>query len=122
MEILCSGLVVAGRPDFRFKLLKKDQYKKALDAPPGVAIGGASRIGSGRSQERRGSRHGQHSLYDLLSAAGGPTSSEGPTITITQKGDAEHPEVLHVRSATFSDQMNQTPVYPGDNVFVSKAV
>jgi protein involved in polysaccharide export with SLBB domain len=50
-----------------------------------------------------------------------PRALEGHIITITHKGDAEHPEVLHVHSVISSGQMNQTPVYPGDNVFVSEA-
>lgn len=64
---------------------------------------------------------GNHTLYDLLSAAGGPTATEGPSITITHKGDEQHAEVLQVHSAQFSDTAAHTHVYPGDTVFVAKA-
>lgn len=64
---------------------------------------------------------GAHNLYDILSAAGGPTPYEGPTITITHKNDPEHPVVLDVHSVSFSDTLSHTRVYPGDTVFVSRA-
>jgi polysaccharide biosynthesis/export protein len=64
---------------------------------------------------------GPHSLYDALSLAGGPTTNEGATITITHHSDPTHPNIVHVNSPNFSQVQNSTPVYPGDVIFVSTA-
>jgi polysaccharide biosynthesis/export protein len=64
---------------------------------------------------------GPHSLYDALSLAGGPTTSEGATITITHHSDPTHPNTIAVNSPNFSQVQNTTPVYPGDVIFVSTA-
>jgi polysaccharide biosynthesis/export protein len=65
--------------------------------------------------------YGAHSLYDLLAVAGGPTASEGSTITITHHRDPEHPLVVQVNTPNYSAVQRSTPVAPGDTVVVSKA-
>ena len=64
---------------------------------------------------------GPHTLYDALSAAGGPTDTEGPKITITHHGDPQNLEEIAVNSPNFSELQRTTRVYPGDTIFVSKA-
>ena len=64
---------------------------------------------------------GPHSLYDALAIAGGPTASEGPTITITHADDSEHPIVVKVTSPNYSAEVKSTTVLPGDTVVVSRA-
>ena len=62
---------------------------------------------------------GPHTLYETLSLAGGPTASEGSSITITRHYAPEHPVTIRVDSPNFSQIQNATPVFPGDLVFVS---
>ena len=64
---------------------------------------------------------GPHTLYDALSSAGGPTDTEGASITVTHLSNPDKPEVIDVTSPNFSEVQRQTRVYPGDNIFVSKA-
>jgi polysaccharide export outer membrane protein len=64
---------------------------------------------------------GPHSLYDALSAAGGPTATEGATITITHRRDPQNPLVVPVNSPNFSSIQRLTAVEPGDTIVVSKA-
>jgi polysaccharide biosynthesis/export protein len=64
---------------------------------------------------------GRHSLYDVLSAAGGSTPSEGPTITITRRTDPSHPVTLQVQSPNYQAVLNNTTVDPGDTIVVSRA-
>ncbi len=65
--------------------------------------------------------YGPHTLYNALSLAGGPTASEGSSITITRHSDPTHPLVVPVDTPNFSELQNSTPVYPGDVIFVSTA-
>lgn len=65
--------------------------------------------------------YGEHSLYDLLAVAGGPTVSEGSTITITHQGDPKHPVVIEVNTPNYSAVQRSTFVAPGDTVMVAKA-
>jgi polysaccharide export outer membrane protein len=64
---------------------------------------------------------GRHTLYDVLAAAGGPSSAEGPTITITRRIDPSHPVVIHVQSPNYQVVLNNTTIDPGDTVVVSRA-
>ncbi len=64
---------------------------------------------------------GSHTLYDALASAGGNTSSAGSNITISHKGDAEHPLLIDVTSPNYSALQKSTVVEPGDTVFVSRA-
>lgn len=64
---------------------------------------------------------GPHSLYDALSAAGGPSSNEGSHITIAHASDPSHPIEVPVTSPNYSDILRLTPIQPGDTIVVSKA-
>jgi len=64
---------------------------------------------------------GRHSLYDALSAAGGPTPTEGASIVITRANDPSHPLTIDVKSANYSELQKATIVYPGDTIVVSRA-
>jgi polysaccharide export outer membrane protein len=64
---------------------------------------------------------GAHSLYEALSVAGGVTANEGSSITITHRDDPDHPTVVKVNSANYSELQRSTVVEPGDTVLVAKA-
>ena len=64
---------------------------------------------------------GTHSLYDAIAAAGGATTSQGSTITITHHDDPTHPLFIHVDSPNYSELQKLTEVHPGDVVDVSRA-
>jgi polysaccharide export outer membrane protein len=64
---------------------------------------------------------GRHDLYYVLSAAGGPTANQGSSITITRKRDPNHPETVGINSPNYSLIEQQTIIYPGDTVMVSRA-
>lgn len=63
---------------------------------------------------------GPHSLYEALGAAGGPSLTEGGTISITHRSDPDHPVTVPV-SLSYSDIMRTTMVSPGDIIIVSRA-
>jgi polysaccharide export outer membrane protein len=65
--------------------------------------------------------YGPHSVYDLLAAAGGPSTAEGDTINITHHGDADHPLLIPVHSPNYSELLKTTMVVPGDMVVISRA-
>ena len=64
---------------------------------------------------------GQHTVYDAIAAAGGVDTQEGSTITVTHQGDPEHPQVISINSANYSEAEQATPIGPGDLVVVSRA-
>jgi polysaccharide export outer membrane protein len=64
---------------------------------------------------------GPHSLYDALASAGGPSASEGATITITHANDANHPVIVKVTTPNYSAVQKATIVQPGDTIVVSRA-
>lgn len=64
---------------------------------------------------------GTHSLYDALSAAGGATTSQGSTITITHHDDPSNPVIVRVSGPNYSEAQRSTLVQPGDVVEVSRA-
>ena len=64
---------------------------------------------------------GPHSLYDALSSAGGATSTQGASITVTHHNDPEHPVIVPLNSPNYSQLQRSTAVYPGDTIVVSKA-
>ncbi|MDE1178854.1 MAG: polysaccharide biosynthesis/export family protein [Edaphobacter sp.] len=64
---------------------------------------------------------GPRSLYDALAAAGGATTSEGSTITVTHANDASHPVVVNVTTPNYSPEQKATIVLPGDTVVVNRA-
>jgi polysaccharide export outer membrane protein len=64
---------------------------------------------------------GAHTLLDLISAAGGVTSTAGKAVTITHRGDAEHPEIVSVATKPGSTATFNVDVRPGDTIVVSRA-
>jgi polysaccharide export outer membrane protein len=64
---------------------------------------------------------GSLSLTDALAMAGGPTATEGSTISIAHRDDPNHPVLVHVGSSDYSATQKLTPIVPGDTVVVSKA-
>lgn len=64
---------------------------------------------------------GPRSLYDALASAGGPTTSEGATITITHANDASHPVTIDVPGPNYSPEEKAAVVLPGDTVVVNRA-
>ncbi len=64
---------------------------------------------------------GPRSLYDALASAGGTTSSEGSTITITHANDATNPIVVNVTTTDYSAEQKATVVLPGDTIVVNRA-
>lgn len=63
---------------------------------------------------------GSHGLVDLVSAAGGVTSSASRIVTLTHKSDPEHPEILKLDNRPGSVAAN-VDIRPGDTIAVSKA-
>lgn len=64
---------------------------------------------------------GEHSLYDALALAGGPSANQGSQITIAHASDPTHPVQIDVQSANYSPLQKTTPIYSGDTIIVSKA-
>jgi polysaccharide export outer membrane protein len=64
---------------------------------------------------------GSHGLLDLISAAGGVTPNAGKAVTITHRGDADHPEIVNVASKPGSIASFNVDVRPGDTIMVSHA-
>jgi polysaccharide biosynthesis/export protein len=64
---------------------------------------------------------GQHTLLDVISAAGGTTAKAGEEVTLTHRGQPQTP--IHVSLSYSSDEAarNNVAVYPGDTVVVAKA-
>ena len=64
---------------------------------------------------------GDRRLYDIFSAAGGLTEKAGKTVTITHRGDPEHPLTVQL-----ADNLAQTPetnvrIRQGDTIVVQRA-
>ncbi len=64
---------------------------------------------------------GPHSLYDVIAAAGGLSSTNGDTILVTPKNDALHPLLISVGTPEFTRLEKSTTLQPGDVVEVSRA-
>jgi polysaccharide export outer membrane protein len=64
---------------------------------------------------------GAHGLLDLISAAGGETMSAGKDVTLTHRGDPNHPQVVKVQSKPGSITTFNIDVRPGDIIMVSHA-
>jgi polysaccharide export outer membrane protein len=63
---------------------------------------------------------GSHTLVNLVSAAGGVTTTAGRAVTITHKFDPQHPEVVQLDNKPGSVAAN-VDVNPGDTIEVSRA-
>ena len=64
---------------------------------------------------------GAHGLLDLISAAGGVTSSAGKDITVTHRDDPDHPAIVKIESKPGSTAAFKVDVRPGDTIMVSHA-
>jgi len=64
---------------------------------------------------------GTHDLLDLISAAGGLTSEAGRTVTVTHRGDLDHPVVTKVAGQPGSMPGVKIDIWPGDTIAVSHA-
>jgi polysaccharide export outer membrane protein len=63
---------------------------------------------------------GSHGLVDLLSAAGGVSSSAGRLVSVTHKSDPDHPEMVKL-DARPGHLIANVDIQPGDTVVVSHA-
>lgn len=64
---------------------------------------------------------GQHTLFDVISAAGGTTLKAGREVTITHRSVPNQPQRVILSYGTAGPVNGITPVYPGDTIVVSKA-
>jgi len=64
---------------------------------------------------------GSHGLLDLISAAGGVTSSAGHPVTIAHRADPDHPAIVNLDSKPGSAVAFNVDIRPGDTVVVSHA-
>jgi polysaccharide export outer membrane protein len=64
---------------------------------------------------------GAHGLLDLISAAGGETTSAGKEVTVTHRDDPDHPVIVRIQSKPGSTVAFNVDVRPGDTVMVSHA-
>jgi polysaccharide biosynthesis/export protein len=64
---------------------------------------------------------GPHSLYDAIASAGGASSSEGATITVTHANEADRPIIVKVTTPNYSAEQKATVIQPGDTIVVSRA-
>lgn len=63
---------------------------------------------------------GNHTILDLVSAAGGVSLRAGKDITVTHRIDPEHPEVLQINNQPGSVAA-RLDIQPGDTIAVSRA-
>ncbi len=64
---------------------------------------------------------GAHNLLDLLSAAGGVTTTAGKAVTVTHRNDSSHPVIVSVDTKPGSTAAFNVDIRPGDTVVVSHA-
>ncbi len=64
---------------------------------------------------------GEERLFDLISAAGGFTSSAGRSISITHRDESGKPLVVPLSRNLSDDPQSNVLVFPGDTVIVRKA-
>jgi polysaccharide export outer membrane protein len=64
---------------------------------------------------------GERRLYDMISAAGGLTTTAGRTVTIEHRGDPKQKEELQLTQNLADDTKNNVEIFPGDMIFVSRA-
>jgi polysaccharide export outer membrane protein len=64
---------------------------------------------------------GTHGLLDLISAAGGVTPMAGKAVTITHRGDPEHPQIVNIETKPGSMAAYSVDIQPGDTIVVSHA-
>ena len=64
---------------------------------------------------------GAHGLLDLISAAGGETTTAGKDVTVTHREDPDHPVIVKIESKPSSTAAFNVDVRPGDTIMVSHA-
>src|ERR1017187_3440843 len=64
---------------------------------------------------------GAHGLLDLISAAGGPTTTASKQATVIHRGDLQHPEIVALDFHAGSNAQSNYPVQPGDTVVLARA-
>jgi polysaccharide export outer membrane protein len=64
---------------------------------------------------------GGHGLLDLISTAGGLTTSAGKAVTVNHRADPNHPVIVNVDSKPGSSAALNVSVWPGDTIVVSHA-
>jgi polysaccharide biosynthesis/export protein len=64
---------------------------------------------------------GAHGLLDLISVAGGLTTSAGKAVTVNHRADPDHPAIVNVDSKPGSTAALNVSVWPGDTIVVSHA-
>jgi polysaccharide biosynthesis/export protein len=64
---------------------------------------------------------GAHGLLDLISAAGGETTSAGKDVTVTHRDDPDHPVIVKIASKPGSTAAFNVDLRPGDIVMVAHA-
>jgi polysaccharide export outer membrane protein len=64
---------------------------------------------------------GTHGLLDLVSAAGGPTTSAGKDVTVTHRDDPDHPVIARIESKPGSSAQSNIDIRPGDTIMVAHA-
>jgi len=63
---------------------------------------------------------GNHGIVDMISVAGGVSTSAGKAVTITHRSDQEHPEVIYLDSHPGS-VAPKVDIRPGDTITVSRS-
>jgi polysaccharide export outer membrane protein len=64
---------------------------------------------------------GSHTLLDFISVAGGITPTAGKLVSITHKGDPEHPTVVSIDSSPDVAKRAAVAIQPGDTIVVSRS-
>jgi len=64
---------------------------------------------------------GAHGLLDFISLAGGVTPTAAKTVTITHKGDMDHPETVQLNSAPGMVLRAGITILPGDTIVVARS-
>jgi polysaccharide export outer membrane protein len=64
---------------------------------------------------------GPHGLLDLISEAGGVTSTAGKAVSLLHKSDPQKPQIVMLNSAPEAAGEANVPVSPGDTIVVSRA-
>lgn len=64
---------------------------------------------------------GAHGLLDFISTAGGVTAVAGKAVTITHKGDPEHPQIVQLDNAPDMAVRAGVDILPGDTIIVPRS-
>jgi len=64
---------------------------------------------------------GAHGLLDVISAAGGVTTTAGKAVSITHKGDPQHPVVVQLGNGLDVTAQINVGIFPGDIIVVSRS-